>query len=139
MRLKSHPRIAKATKRRRTTPEYNFHCQVADTLDKILDPQLTCWSSVENSNHTGGVSGMIKQNKDKRKGVKAGVPDIFILYNGTSLWLELKAGKNGATERQELFHRRIKASGSIVEIVRTMQELIDILLLYQVPTLEGAI
>lgn len=121
--------------RRRNTPEYDFHCQVADTLDKILDPNLTCWSSVENSNHTGGTSGMIKQGKDRRKGVKSGVPDVVVQYNSTTLWLELKAGKGRTTPTQDLFHKKIKLSGNNVEVIRSINELMGILLLYQVPTL----
>ncbi len=135
IRFKSHPAISRAMKHKRATPEYDFHCQVANILDKILDPNLTCWSSVENSNHTGGVSGLIKQGKDKRKGVKSGVPDIFILYNGTSLWLELKAGKNGTSGLQDAFHKKIRLSDNIVFVIRDIDELMDALLLHQVPTL----
>ena len=129
-----HQFLSKPRKRRKC-PEYIFHCHVADALDKILDPELTCWSSIENSNHTGGTSGKIKQSKDKRKGVKAGVPDVFILYSGTCLWIELKAGYNGTSEPQDLFHKKIRKAGSIVVVVRTIDELMTILEQYEVPTL----
>lgn len=142
--FKSYPGIDRAIKkqkkRKRNTPEYNFHCQVADTLDKILDPRLTCWSSVENSNHTGGVLGAFKQSKDKRKGVKAGYPDVVIFYTtttgrGASLHIELKAGKNGLTKEQVAFHKKLIDSGSNVETARTIDDIIMALHVYQVPTL----
>jgi len=133
-------RFLNKPRKKRNTPEYNFHCQVADTLDRILNPNLTCWSSVENSNHTGGVSGMIKQGKDKRKGVKSGYPDLVIFYisilgRATSLHIELKAGKNGLSDNQVGFHRKLMDAGSNIAVVRTIDELMNILLLYQVPTL----
>ena len=138
IRLKSHHFIDKATKKRRgkrKTPEYDFHCEVADTLDKILNPNLTCWSSVENSNHTGGISGMIKQGKDKRKGVKSGFPDIVILYNGTCLCIELKATKGVISDSQDLFHKKIISSGNRIEVVRSLTDLVMVLCVHQVPTL----
>lgn len=128
-------RFLNQPRKRRHTPEYNFHCQVADALDKILNPQLTCWSSVENSNHTGGVYGLIKQGKDKRKGVKSGFPDIIILYNGTCLCIELKTTKGRTTTAQDLFHRKIISSGNRIEVVRNLDELFLILEKHHVPTL----
>lgn len=122
-------------RRKRNSPEYDLQCQIADTLDTILNPHFTCWSSVENSNHTGGISGCIKQGKDKRKGVKAGVPDLFILYNGTCLWIELKAGKNGTTESQDSFHRKVVSSGNRIEVVMSHDELLFLLEKHHVPTL----
>lgn len=144
IRFKSYPAIKSAIKKqkkhKRNTPEYDFHCEVADTLDKILNPNLTCWSSVENSNHTGGVYGMIKQSKDKRKGVKTGYPDLVIFYNaqnglGISLHIELKAGMNGLTKEQVGFHKRLKNAGSYVETIRTIDELLLTLKKHHVPTL----
>lgn len=139
MIYKHHDFIDKTSKckhkPKRTTPEYHFHCEVANTLNKILNPNLTCWSSVENSNHTGGISGMIKQRKDKCKGVKSGVPDLFILYNGTSLWIELKAKKGTISDSQDLFHQNIKIAKNNIEVIRSIDELLNILLLYKIPTL----
>ena len=114
-------------------PEYKLQCHVADYLDVTLNPTMTHWTSIENSNHTGGVAGAIKQMKDKRKGVKAGTPDIIIMYEGKVLWIELKAGKNPLTDKQVEFHRLLKQAGLDVEIVRSIAELEATIRKYRIP------
>jgi len=120
-------------RKKRKSPEYEFHCKVATTLNDILDPILTCWSSIENSNNTGGISGMIKQAKNRRKGVKPGVPDLFILYDGKALFIELKALKGTVSDPQKLFHKKINMAGSHIIVIRSISELMDALIKYKIP------
>lgn len=119
----------------RQSPEYVLHCLVSNLLNTILNSEWTCWSSVENSNHTGGTLGMIKQAKDKRKGVKKGFPDIIIMYSGTCLCIELKAGKNTTTDIQDAFHDRIRQSGNNVEVARSIDDVLMLLRKHKVPLL----
>lgn len=121
--------------KKRKTPEYDLQCKIADFLNIVLNKKLTFWSSIENSNHSGNLAGMVKQAKDKRKGVKAGLPDLVILYNNTSLWVELKAKAGVVSDKQKAVHGEIKTTGNNIEIIRNIEDLTAILHAYKIPTL----
>lgn len=52
----------------------------------------------------------------------AGIPDIIICYRGRFIGLECKVGKNKPTVLQSLTIRRILQSGGYAMIVRTVEE-----------------
>ena len=95
--------IATRARTRRGQPEFRFHCDVADYLDKALP--ASCWWTTFPS----GGGGKVRGGKLKAVGLKAGVPDIMILHrDGTRfqiLWLELKAPNGRLSPAQAVFVR----------------------------------
>lgn len=48
-----------------------------------------------------GKRGYVEQYKIRNMGVSSGFPDLLIFYNGKTIVIELKAGKNKATDSQK--------------------------------------
>jgi hypothetical protein len=81
----------------------------------------------------GGTRHVREAAKFKSMGVKAGVPDLILpvarsKYHG--LALELKAGKNKATELQLQWHAFMKSEGWYVAICYSWEEAIYVALRY---------
>lgn len=73
------------TTTRRNRPEEQLHRTVAEYLDLAL-PKSAFWFHVPN----GGARSKAEAGAFKAMGVKAGVPDICILYRGVTHFIELK-------------------------------------------------
>lgn len=108
--------------------EESLHLQIAQLLNLILDPKLTLWTTIENSNQQGGRLGMIKQSKLKHKGVLKGLPDIIIWSEGYidappfTLMLEVKITKGKCTPEQKSLHKLFAAMGIPVFVVRSLKD-----------------
>jgi len=118
---------------KKPSPEYTIHKQIAEYLTYVLTP-LSYFTTVENSNHTGGTIGMIKQAQDKAKGVKAGFPDILIIHDGKYYGLEIKRPGAHATDKQIEQHNKIRKAGGAVEIVRSIEDVQLCLATWQILT-----
>lgn len=137
--MKRHRILDSLQQQKPDISEYNFHCQVAQFLNLILDcheeDSKVVWTSLETSNHAGGRLGKILQSKDKAKGVKAGIPDIMILWDWKILFLELKT-KSGVSDAQKRMHDRIRKVGHHVEVVRSLEEILQVFDKFNVPYTE---
>ncbi|GIV35372.1 MAG: hypothetical protein KatS3mg031_3006 [Chitinophagales bacterium] len=93
---------------------------------RLLDALGLLWFHTPN----GGRRDAREAKLLKAEGVKAGVPDIIILhpfaqYHG--ILIELKVGRNKPTQAQETFMQRASAKGYFCAVVRSIDELINIL------------
>jgi transcriptional regulator with XRE-family HTH domain len=129
--------VNKGTKRKNRQLEYILHCQIAHFLKLVLPEDKVWWTSIEVSNNDGSELGRRRQARNRRKGVKAGVPDIFIAYNSNILWMEVKIPGNDLSLSQIEVHKRLKAQGHFVEIVRSLEDVIRILKEYKAPGNRG--
>lgn len=59
--------------------------------------------------HTSFVGGPVQ---------KAGRPDYVLVRDGTTIWVEAKANRNGLSKLQQRVMSRMVASGAVVMIVR---------------------
>lgn len=80
------------------------------------DPRLKLLFAVPN----GGKRDYVTAARMQAEGVKAGVPDVFLPvpahgYHG--LWLELKAGKNTVSDRQQEWLDDLEKQGYAVHVV----------------------
>ena len=57
-------------------------------------------------------------------GYVAGLPDVMIVFNRTSLFIELKAPKGGPTPSQRLVMERMRECGAQVAVAKSLQEAI---------------
>ena len=71
-----------------------LHVQVADYLDRAL-PLDAWWTTFP-----AGGGGKIRGRSLKRVGLKAGVPDVLIIYKGRVHWIELKTIKGELSHKQ---------------------------------------
>src|SRR4029077_7921222 len=77
-----------AAQRRRESrrEEWSEQTKLAGMLTKYLDPACTFWTALENK-PISLVSGVYQ----KRRGIRSGIPDEFVLYRGKPIFLELKS------------------------------------------------
>lgn len=111
-------------------PEHALQVAVAHMLQVVLDPDRTWWSSID---HGVGKLGKAEAGIRKRRGVKAGIPDIIIMFaDGLTdyahlIGIELKAGKGSLSEAQEDVAAAWAIFGSTVFVARSLEEVQDIL------------
>lgn len=73
----------------------------------------------------GGSRNKLEAANLKRQGVRAGVPDLFFPephwgYHG--LFIEMKAGKNRATQKQTEWLKRLEGNGYIARVCRGFED-----------------
>lgn len=66
-------------------------------------------------------------------GLKSGMPDILIFFNGFTIGLELKADHGTVSPIQKEMHVRLKAAGIFVHIARSVEEVEELLRMRGVP------
>jgi len=73
-------------------------------------------TSIDHARQQSEQSGM----RQKARGVRAGIPDMLILYRGEAFWLEVKTPDGRLTESQKALHSEIVRAGGHVEVVRSV-------------------
>ena len=124
-----HRMTVKVVRKKNRAPdaaEYTIHCQIADYLNMIVKRPHR-WTSHEVSNHGFGVAAMINQNKDKRKGVTTGWPDIEIFWkkvieNTVLIFFEVKTATGALTDKQKALHEELRQEGHYVFVVRSVDD-----------------
>jgi len=117
--------LAEAKKRER--PEQKFQQQVAQFLSVAL-PEKCFWSAI---GHGGG--GKVRGAILKSMGLKAGIPDIIIIYRGYFFGIELKAGKGVLSQAQKDTHQEITKAGGVVAPCKSLGDVADFLALVGIP------
>lgn len=98
-----------------------FHVSVAELLDFILIPPdfFTTFPAGY------GKLGKATAGRLYAKGLKKGVPDIFVFArNRNTIGIELKAGRNGVQSSQREMHAKLQAVGIRVYVARTIDEVL---------------
>jgi len=84
-------------------------------------PELELLFAIPN----GGYRKPIEAINLKKQGVKAGVPDMFLPIpkkNFAGLWIELKYGKNKASEKQKWWIERLNNQGYLAIVCYGFEE-----------------
>jgi hypothetical protein len=99
----------------------------------------TVWTAIEHGRkHSGTATQRASEwMRLKRKGVKAGLPDLWFLTLGRLLCVELKAGKNDATDAQDAFGAALNAIGHGYIVVRSVEQLGEALDACAIPLAAG--
>ena len=117
-----------ALRRRRAKPEEKFHRAVAVLLRAILGPEVV-WFHVPNGEKRDAITGA----RLKAMGALPGVPDLYLAWEGHTLWIELKAPKGTVSESQRTFAHRAIAIGQDVHVCRSVDEVLNVLDVMGVP------
>jgi len=99
-------------------PEERFQSRVRMFLDACL-VRPCWWSSVGHERKQTLRQGQLQ----KARGIRRGLPDVMVWAPGYFLGLELKAGKNAATDAQEAFGAAMAALGHGYAVVRSVEQL----------------
>ena len=101
----------------------------ADYLGRFLPDDATAWHTPN-----GGSRNKIEAAKLKRQGVTAGVADWLILYRGRLYCIELKTRKGRLSPVQKSWSETILNAGSAAyEVCRSLEEIQDCLMRWQIP------
>ena len=87
--------------------EWAIQEELAALLDRWLDPATTWWTAVDTVCPSAFV-GMLR----RRRGVKAGTPDVLVFHRGKLIGIELKTRKGRPSESQEAARGRLLAAGA---------------------------
>jgi hypothetical protein len=103
-----------AQRRRRARQwEWAEQTALAEQLADLLPPGVF-WSSVDNQPWSK-VAGLLR----KRRGVRAGMPDLLILFEGRLIGLEMKSLIGRLSSAQEEVRLQILRAGGMWFLVRT--------------------
>jgi len=101
--------------------------QVQKAICQYLDMRGVMYFAIPN----GGKRNLITAKKLKAEGVKAGVPDICIIHDGQTYFLEVKrpktltVGKGRLSLTQKAMIERIKEAGAEVAVVYSVADVIQ--------------
>ena len=73
----------------------------------------------------------------KAMGVRAGMPDLVVLWERRHAWAEIKVDKGEPTQAQRDCHRDITLCGGIVTIVRCLDDFREFIRMLNIPTREA--
>lgn len=114
-------------------PEDRLQSRCRMLLDSHLQPPCW-WSSVGHERKMTLRQGQMQ----KARGVRRGLPDVMVWAPGYFLGVELKAGTNTATDDQRAFGQAMAALGHGYAVVRSVEQLVDVLEQHGIPLQPGA-
>src|SRR5262245_43790757 len=97
--------------RNRNRPEQSLHAAVVDHLLVRAPADCFWWH-----HPGGGVRSKTEAAIFRRLGTKAGLPDLFLLYQSKLYGLELKTEQGRLTNQQRTCHAALRAAGAIVGV-----------------------
>ena len=87
--------------------EWREQMKLSVMLDKYLDPSRTFWTSLENK-PISRISGIFQ----KKRGIRSGLSDLFVLDSGRPIFVELKSRAGVATKAQKQVRVELLSAGA---------------------------
>jgi hypothetical protein len=115
-------------------PEWSIQRAVASALAIEIAPpgkvsrHGVVWWSIDHANYAGEVPGA-----RIGRGIIAGIPDCFVLWRGTSHFIELKAADGEMSDRQQEVASAVLAAGGRMGVARTTQEVLACIDVWGIP------
>jgi|SRR5579885_2289441 len=126
--LQSRVRAAKRARQSQRIRESTIHRQVAEFLDAAL-PRGAWWSTFP-----AGGGGRVRGAQLKARGLKTGVPDILVIWNGEVRWIEIKSPRGHLSPEQVHTKADLEDAGCRVALCRNVAEVETYLKFYcQIP------
>ena len=105
-----------AARPRNVQREWVLQRAIVAYLSKAL-PTTAYYTSIDIGSAGSAMQGSLR----KARGVKPGIADVLIVYQGVSLWLEIKAGTQ-LSEAQKLFRDVLQHNGHYWSLVRCPED-----------------
>ena len=102
---------------KRNHPEDALQKAVCQYLDVALPPDAIYWHTPNGGGRSKAQAGIFKA-----MGVKAGIPDLFILWNGELSGIELKAGRGTVSPAQKAMHEALEIQHVPVAVCRSIDD-----------------
>ena len=106
--------------------ENQIQRSIAKYLDMVLPsvlPSDSFWTAI----NPIPSKSIIAAANSKAMGMKAGVPDILILHEGKTIWIEVKKEGGYLSKVQKSLHMDIDAAKGSVYTARSIDDVIEIL------------
>lgn len=97
--------------------EEQLHRQVAEYLNWSIAEDAVWFHPANGGARSKGEAGRLRAI-----GVKAGVPDIVIVWRGRAHFIELKTAAGRVSDAQHEMHSRLMLAGAVVTICRSLEE-----------------
>lgn len=111
------------TPRKHVPREAAFQRVVNDFLGRVLVPPFFKTGIQHENELTDNARA-----RARKRGVLSGVPDVYVAqHGGRSAWLELKWGKNPASDNQEAVHAALHKCGIAAEVCRSIHDVLKML------------
>lgn len=114
---------------KRAQPEAALQRAVAQLLDAILPSDAT-WFAIPN----GGKRPKAEAAIMRSQGVKAGLPDLMILWQGRVHFIELKAPRGHLSPAQRLMIAQLRDAGAPTAIMRSVEGVLAAIEGWGIPT-----
>ena len=107
---------------RRTEPEMALQIDIVNMLKSHLkrDVLYTAFPA--------GGGGRVRGAKLKKAGLQAGWPDIQLVHQGRYFGIEIKTKTGRLSPAQSDIHKRLKTSGCLVAVVRSVSEAMELVI-----------
>ena len=121
--------------------EDDLAVESAAYLDRVLPPDAVWWHTPNQGRGDGktradAVGAMMMAAKLKSMGMKSGIPDVFVVWNGRLHATDAKSGTGRLSTSQREMFPRLEAAGVLVKpTYRTIEELESHLTEWGIPLL----
>jgi hypothetical protein len=112
-------------------PEQLLQISVAEHLDIIRTPAWVWWHVPNGGGRSKAEGGIFKA-----MGVKAGNPDIHIVFERCLYTIELKAKRGRVSDNQDTMRDELERAGARYAVCRTVDEVLAQLKAWSIPTRE---
>lgn len=96
---------------------------------RLALPEDAFLTSIDHARKQSAEAGMFQ----KMRGIRAGIPDMVIVYRGVAHWLEIKTDKGTLSDAQWHVHREIRNALGFVAVVRSVAETEHALRVWGIP------
>lgn len=86
--------------------EWREQVKLARLLTKWIDPDQVCWTATD-ATARSVTAGCLR----KRRGVRAGIPDVLVWYCGRSITIELKSRRGQCSPAQRAARKELLKAG----------------------------
>lgn len=115
---------------KRSNEEHQTQVAIANYLATVTPPG-SLWFAVPNGGNRDSITGAIL----RREGVRAGVADLVVLYEGRTLFLEVKTATGRLSKSQVRFRDLALSAGAEYAVVRSIDDVAQALIAFGVPIL----
>jgi hypothetical protein len=117
---------------KRAAPEQALQRAIVQWMTLCLPPQVF-WTAINpvpaKSKAAAGIS--------KALGMRAGVPDILVIYQGKAVLFELKAAKGYQSDTQRDVANQLNLAGSAVRVARSIEDVVAGLNEFGIPHMQA--